>query len=1260
MRVKGYVGSVLTYDATCTLSTTVSTLVTFDYSGVTKVEFSTSDNSQFVLDNVAISVGPFAAPPVIVMQPVNRTVSSGGTVTFSVTAGGTPPLSYQWSCNGTNLMGATNTTLTLTNVQFFQAGNYALLVTNAFGSVLSSNASLTVLAVPPTIDSQPTNQTVFVGGTVILCVTAAGSLPLSYQWSFNGTNLNRATNSSLTLNNVQFSQTGNYAVLVTNAYGSVTSSNATLTVVYPSTPDSFNPNANDAVYCTAVQADGKIMVGGDFTTLGGQIRNYLGRLNADGTLDASFNPGANGWVRSLAVQPDGKILVGGDFTLLGGQSRNYLGRVNADGTVDTGFNAGANDIVLCMAVQADGKILVGGLFTALGGQSCSYLGRLNADGTLDTSFDPGARYSVSSLAVQADGKIVVGGDINTLGGQSRNYLGRVNADGTLDTSFNPGANGEVNSLVVQADGKIVVGGYFTMLAGQNRSYLGRLNADGTVDTGFNPGANNYVNSLAIQVDGKIVVGGTFNTLGGQSCNQLGRVNSDGTVDTGFNPGANSTVNSLAVQADGEILVGGYFTILGGQSRNYIGRLTPTVPATQSLAFDGSTIIWLRGGSSPEVWRTSFEGSTNGSSWIPLGAGTRVAGGWQLSGLAWPTNAPLRARGFVAGGYLNGSGWFVETVAGPPVFVTQPTNQTVMVGETATFNVSATGTPPLSYQWNFNGTNISGATNTTLTLTNVQLNQAGNYAALVANAFGSILSSNAMLWVQIKYDFTYTTNNGTITISGYTGSGGSVAIPAIINGLPVTSIGDYAFNACASLTSVMIGTNVTIIGDWAFYECTNLTGVTIGNSVTSIGKDVFANCASLTAITVDPNNPVYSSVNGVLFDKGQTTLIACPNGLTGNYTIPNSVISIGAYAFATCRLTSVTIDNSVTNIGDYAFIFCTNLTSVTIGNNVTSIGYAAFVNCIRLTSVTIPDSVTSLGGLAFGACTSLTNVMIPNSVTSLGGLAFEACTSLTSVTIPDSVSSIGLQAFFKCASLTNATIGDGVTNVGNNVFLFSGLTSVTIGSNIGDQMFYNCTKLTSVTIGNSVTSIGNSAFEFCSLTSVTIGNSVTSIGNSAFQYCLSLTNVTIPNSVTNIGDFAFFYCTSLASIYFQGNAPSADSTVFYGNNNATVYYLPGTTGWENFFQLTGLTPVLWNPQAQSDASFGVRTNRFGFNITGSSNLVIVVEACTDLANPVWTPIGTNTLNISSVPMARPISAIRTGRIIPSVSTASARRNEWSGT
>jgi hypothetical protein len=115
------------------------------------------------------------------------------------------------------------------------------------------------------------------------------------------------------------------------------------------------------------------------------------------------------------------------------------------------------------------------------------------------------------------------------------------------------------------------------------------------------------------------------------------------------------------------------------------------------------------------------------------------------------------------------------------------------------------------------------------------------------------------------------------------------------------------------------------------------------------------------------------------------------------------------------------------------------------------------------------------------------------------------------------------------------------------------------------------------------------------------------------------------SITSIGDYAFNSCANLASIYFKGNAPGANSSVFSGANNVTVYYLPGTTGWDNFAQSSGISTVLWNPQAQSGASFGVRTNRFGFNIIGSSNLVIVVEACTDLANPVWSPVGTNTLN-----------------------------------
>ena len=428
------------------------------------------------------------------------------------------------------------------------------------------------------------------------------------------------------------------------------------------TADSFNAGAGGGaeeavVNSLAVQVDGKILLGGIFTTLGGQSRTNFGRFNANGSLDTTFNPMTNGTVSCVAVQADGKILVGGFFTNLAGQPCNSIGRLNADGNLDTLFNPGADSTVYRLALQADGKILVGGTFTTLGGQARNYIGRLNSDGSLDTTFNPGAGGRVLSLALQSDGKILVGGSFTTLGGQPRNNIGRLNTDGSLDTAFNPGTDfhTEVDSLIVQADGKILVGGAFATLAGQPRNNIGRLNSDGSLDTAFNPGASSTVTCLALQADGKILVGGTFLTLGGQPHNYIGRLNATGGLDTAFNPGAGFFLFSLALQPDGKTLAGGQFTTLGGQSRNLIGRLNRTDAATQNLTFDGSTITWLRGGTSPEVWRTTFDVCTNGTDWISLGAGIRITGGWQRTGLNYPTSAIIRARGFVSS-----ATWFVET------------------------------------------------------------------------------------------------------------------------------------------------------------------------------------------------------------------------------------------------------------------------------------------------------------------------------------------------------------------------------------------------------------------------------------------------------------------------------------------------------------------------------------------------------------------------------------------------------------------------
>ena len=228
-------------------------------------------------------------------------------------------------------------------------------------------------------------------------------------------------------------------------------------------------------------------------------------------------------------------------------------------------------------------------------------------------------------------------------------------------------------------------------------------------------------------------------------------------------------------------------------------------------------------------------------------------------------------------------------------------------------------------------------------------------------------------VQAQYNFT--TNNGAITITGYTGPSGAVIIPGTINGLPVTSIGIQAFYENASLTSVTIPGNVASIGPFAFLFCTgltnatiangvtsigdyafqgcNLTGVTIPASVTNVGYAPFAVCVSLAAITVDPQNALYSSLSGALFDKSQTTLVEYPAGLGGSYTFPGSLNSIRDYAFFGCSsLTSFTIPDSVTSIGEWAFEYCTGLTTATIPASVTNIGYAPFADCSSLSAITV--------------------------------------------------------------------------------------------------------------------------------------------------------------------------------------------------------------------------------------------------------------------------------------------------------------------
>ncbi len=764
--------------------------------------------------------------PLVTNLPTEVTLNAGQSLQLTVEAIGTLPLSYQWRKNGTDLTnsgritGATNHTLTVVNCYGVDAGEYSVVVSNWFNCITNSIAVVKVL--DPAILANPTNQNRNVGQTATFNVVAVGTTPLAYRWFKDDTQLIGATNATLVITNVQLEHAGGYVAVVTNTFGAVTSAVATLVVNMTQPDPSFNPGANNSVHAFALQPDGKIIVGGEFTQLAGQSRTQLGRLFADGTVDLAFCPVISGLgdttVNCIALLPDGKILIGGYFDQIDGYSRTNIAQLNPDGTCDTTFMLGANKPVNCFALQPDGKILVGGWFDKFGGLTRSNLARLNPDGTLDTNFEPAIAgdesATVYSLAVQLDGKIIVAGRFASVNGQSRTNIARLNPDGSLDQSFAAVVGNEyafVQSALVQPDGKIVLAGCFDAIWDEIRESIGRLNSDGTLDTNFNPGTECTVDALALQTDGKMLVAGSFTRLGGGARSCIGRLYANGTLDPSFIPEVGvlySAVHALALQADGNVLAGGRFDTLGGVNRANLARLLNTPAATHSLNFTGTTLRWLRSSASPEVCWTLFEYSTNGTDWISLGVPTRIANGWELAGVQIRTCGAVRARGCTVGGKFNGSTWFTEDKLVGPVIFAGPTSSTNVLGTTATFSVVAVGMLPMHFQWRKDSIPIPGATNATLALHNIQTNQAGYYSVIVSNSYGCVTSAVAQLVV--VYPTTNFANSTPIQIA--LGTNRALPYPSqilveglmgTIDGVRVT-LSNLTHSAPADLDIVLVG------------------------------------------------------------------------------------------------------------------------------------------------------------------------------------------------------------------------------------------------------------------------------------------------------------------------------------------------------------------------------------------------------------------------------------------------------------------------
>lgn len=343
----------------------------------------------------------------------------------------------------------------------------------------------------------------------------------------------------------------------------------------------------DATILAAVfQSDDKLLLGGQFTTMFGQGRPSLARLNADGTLDASFVPNITLGLETSALfaLPGGEVLVG--LQGFGIPTPNFLVKLTNSGSIDATFNpggAGPDAAVLALAQQSDGKFIVGGQFGTYNGVAYECLVRINADGTLDNTFtNVRANGPIRSIAIDSTGRIVVGGQFTSIGNVGGyTYLARLNSDGTLDSSFNPYFNNQINAVAIQSDGAIICAGRFTVVGTTQQMYITRLTTTGSLDTTFTPptfSSNGFIRSILLQSSsGKIVCGGEFTVVGGTYKGRCVRLNTNGSLDTTFlvnSGGFNSAINAIVERpSDSQLLLAGGFTICGGKYSPGLATLT---------------------------------------------------------------------------------------------------------------------------------------------------------------------------------------------------------------------------------------------------------------------------------------------------------------------------------------------------------------------------------------------------------------------------------------------------------------------------------------------------------------------------------------------------------------------------------------------------------------------------------------------------------------------------------------------------------------
>ncbi|MBQ3150796.1 MAG: leucine-rich repeat protein [Clostridia bacterium] len=422
-------------------------------------------------------------------------------------------------------------------------------------------------------------------------------------------------------------------------------------------------------------------------------------------------------------------------------------------------------------------------------------------------------------------------------------------------------------------------------------------------------------------------------------------------------------------------------------------------------------------------------------------------------------------------------------------------------------------------------------------------------------FADISIANAADAVYGDYTYTVDEKKKTAEITGRSGSALDLSLPLKIGEYTVTSVADGAFKDTPVL-KVTIPDSVTEIGSEAFANCAFLNSVIIGNGTKTIGVKAFYNCNALSSFAVTLANSAFTTVDGVLFSKAKTTLVAYPTAKGGtNYDIPSGVTSVYNYAFSKAKnLTSVSVPKSVSSINAYAFAECPNLSSIDFSraSGLKVIGEHAFYACKKLSSATLPATVNDLGKGAFKNCSALASVSLPSKLQKVSDELFSGCEKLKDLSMYSGITAIGVSSFENCKALVNIIIPDSVIRIGSKAFSgCSGVTAVSIGSGLGafdPTSFSGCSSLQSYSIGDNKSYSVSDGILFdkagTKLISYppaklggayTVPSNVTSIGSYAFDSCKHLVKLTVPATVKTIAKPAVVNCPSLAVYVDDGSA-----------------------------------------------------------------------------------------------------------------------------